>query len=93
MAMKKAAPKKAAPKAAGSDRGAKMKANEAEKRKQYVSAVLNKRSTLPLAEQKSRGYKASNDLAGGMSRKQNDFRGVGRTTQREIDQKKRRNTK
>jgi hypothetical protein len=34
MAMKKAAPKKAAPKAEGSDRGAKAKANEAEKKSQ-----------------------------------------------------------
>ena len=69
------------PKTMGSDRGAKMKADSVQKKKQYVSNVKNKRSTMTLAEQKSAGYKSSNDLS------------AGRVTQRKKDQGARTATK
>jgi hypothetical protein len=107
MAMKKA--KKSAPKARGgasydmlvdvygSDRGAKMKADNAQKKSQSKASAKSSGSPLNMtnAEQKAYGYKKSNDLAGTYANSGLGFRGgfVGRTSQRFIDQSKRADKK
>jgi hypothetical protein len=96
MAMKKTAPKKKA-KANGSDRGAQMKANEAQKKSQNKAATKSSYSPLNMtnAQQKAFGYKASNDLAGTYGASGLGARGgfVGRGSQRYIDQAKRADKK
>ena len=92
MAMKKAAPKKKA-KANGSDRGAKMKADNAQKKSQYKASAESSTSPLNMTntQQKVYGYKAKNDLAGTYGKSTLGERGgfVGRVSQRYIDQSKR----
>ena len=87
MAMKK----KAA--SSGSDRGAQMKANNAQKKSQAKAASKSASSPLNMtsAQQKAYGYKASNDLAGTYGASNLGKRGgfVGRASQRLIDQSKR----
>jgi hypothetical protein len=90
-----AAKKKAA--SSGSDRGAKMKANEAQKKSQNKAAQKSSSSPLNMtnAQQKAFGYKASNDLAGTYGKSALGKRGgfVGRGSQRYIDQAKRADKK
>jgi hypothetical protein len=92
MAMKKKASN-------GSDRGAQMKANEAQKKSQNKAATKSSNSPLNMtnAQQKAFGYKASNDLAGtyaGFAANRGARGGfVGRASQRLIDQAKRADKK
>ena len=96
MAMKKAMKNKK-PKPMGSDRGAQMKADNAQKKSQAKAASKSASSPLNMtnAQQKAYGYKASNDLAGTYGESKLGKRGgfVGRASQRYIDQSKRADKK
>ena len=93
MAAKKKAVGKKKASASGSDRGAKMKADNAQKKSQAKAASKSASSPLNMTytQQKNYGYKASNDLAGTYGESGLGARGgfVGRGSQRLIDQSKR----
>ena len=89
--------KKKAMSANGSDRGAQMKANNAQKKSQNKAAQKSSASPLNMTytQQKNYGYKAKNDLAGTYGKSTLGERGgfVGRVSQRVIDQANRADKK
>jgi hypothetical protein len=80
MAMKKKAPaKKAAPKAAGSDRGAKIKANEAEKKIQAKNAAKNAVQTRmeyvkPVRGEEQMSTRVYNSFSNDLARDRKEYR-------------------